>query len=142
MLTSNAGWNTAVHQSFLKDVVAELKSYNVRTSLFIDPDEKMIEQARETGTDRIELYTEMFAKEFYADKKKAIELYARSAAKANELKLGINAGHDLKLDNLKYFKENIPGLLEVSIGHALIADALELGMSEAVRRYMAICQSN
>jgi pyridoxine 5-phosphate synthase len=136
VLTSNAGWNTISQKSFLQDVIAQLKSYNVRTSVFIDADEKMIEHSKETGTDRIELYTEIFAKDFHADKKKAIQPFIIAAKKANELKLGINAGHDLSLDNLKYFKENIPGLLEVSIGHALISDALYYGLENTVQLYL------
>ena len=135
-LTSNAGWNTINHKSLLKDVIAELNSYHVRTSVFIDPDEKMIEHAKETGTNRIELYTESFAKYFLTDKKKAIEPYVLAAKKAVELALGINAGHDLNLVNLKYFKENIPGLLEVSIGHALISDALYFGLENTVQLYL------
>jgi len=136
VLTSNAGWNTIEHRSFLMDVIAHLKSLNVRASIFIDADEKMIEHAKETGTDRIELYTESFAKTFPHDKQKAIQPFLIAAKKANELKLGINAGHDLNLDNLKYFKENIPGLLEVSIGHALISDALYYGLENTVQLYL------
>ncbi len=136
VLTSNAGWNTIEHASFLKDVIAQLKSYNARTSIFIDADVKMIEHAKDSGTDRIELYTESFAKEYGKDKKKAIQPFITAAEKANELNLGINAGHDLSLDNLKYFKENIPGLLEVSIGHALISDALYLGLENTVQLYL------
>ncbi len=136
VLTSNAGWNTIQHKSFLVDVIARLKSYRVRTSVFIDADEKMIEHAKETGTDRIELYTETFARDFPMDKEKAIRPFIIAAKKANELKLGINAGHDLSLENLKYFKENIPGLLEVSIGHALISDALYYGLENTVQLYL------
>jgi pyridoxine 5-phosphate synthase len=136
VLTSNAGWDTVKNKIFLKDILAELKSYGVRTSIFINPDEKMIEHAKETGTDRIELYTEAFAKNFHTGKESAIRPYARAAMKANELQIGINAGHDLNLDNLKYFKENITGLLEVSIGHALISDALYYGLENAVQLYL------
>ncbi len=136
VLTSNAGWNTIEHASFLKEVIAQLKSYNVRTSIFIDADRNMIEHAKETGTDRIELYTEFFAKNYSQDKKQAIQPFIEAAEKANELNLGINAGHDLSLDNLKYFKENIPDLLEVSIGHALISDALYLGLENTVQLYL------
>src|SRR5262249_14933445 len=131
-----AGWNTAVQKSFLKDVIAQLKAYNVRVSVFIDADEKMIEQAKETGTDRVELYTESFAKTFHQDKVKAIQPFIIAAKKATEVNLGINAGHDLSLDNLKYFKENIPDLLEVSIGHALISDALYYGLENTVQLYL------
>ncbi len=136
VLTSNAGWDTVKNKSFLKDIIAELKSYSVRTSLFLDPDEKMIEHAKDTGTDRIELYTEAFAKDFHTDKASAIRPYTIASKKANELNLGINAGHDLNLDNLKYFKENISGLLEVSIGHALISDSLYLGLENTVQLYL------
>src|SRR6185369_675271 len=136
VITSNAGWNTIGHLSFLSDVITQLKYYNVRTSIFIDPDERMIEHAKESGTDRIELYTEEFAGNFYIDKKKAIAPYVLAAKKAVEINLGINAGHDLNLDNLKYFKDNIPGLLEVSIGHALISDALYFGLENTVQLYL------
>jgi pyridoxine 5-phosphate synthase len=136
VLTSNAGWNTIQQKSFLKDVISRLKTYNVRTSVFMDADEKLIEHAKETGTDRIELYTESFAKNFYSDKKKAIQPFITAAKKAAELNLGLNAGHDLNLDNLKYFKENIPELLEVSIGHALISDALYYGLENTVQLYL------
>ena len=136
VITSNAGWNTVTQKSFLKDVVDQLKSYNVRSSVFIDPDENFVEHAKDTGVDRIELYTEHFATNFYSDKHKAIESYVRAAKKANEVSLGINAGHDLNLDNLNYFKENIPGLLEVSIGHALISDALYLGLENTIQLYL------
>ncbi len=138
VLTSNAGWNTVQHKSFLVDVIARLKSYRVRTSVFIDADEEMIEHAKETGTDRIELYTETFAKDFSTDKEKVIRPFIIAAKKANELKLGINAGHDLSLENLKYFKEHIPGLLEVSIGHALISDALYYGLENTVQLYLRL----
>lgn len=136
VITSNAGWNIATQKSFLKDIIDQIKSYNVRTSVFIDPDERLMEHAKETGTDRIELYTEMFARDFYADKQKAVQPYVNAAGKANEFNLGINAGHDLNLDNLKYFKENVPGLLEVSIGHALISDALYWGFENTVQIYL------
>ena len=136
VLTSNAGWDTLKHKGFLKDILAELKSYGVRTSVFIDADEKMIEQAKETGTDRIELYTESYSKIFPVNKEKAIAAYRIAAKKAVELNLGINAGHDLNLENLNYFRKNIPGLLEVSIGHALISDALYFGLENTVQLYL------
>jgi pyridoxine 5-phosphate synthase len=136
VLTSNAGWDTVKNKSFLVDVLAQLKSYNVRTSVFIDADVRMIEHAKETGADRIELYTESFAKEFHANRESAIQPFVLAAERANEMKLGINAGHDLSLENLKYFKENIPGLLEVSIGHALISDALYFGLENTVQLYL------
>ncbi|MCX6290389.1 MAG: pyridoxine 5'-phosphate synthase [Bacteroidetes bacterium] len=136
VLTSNAGWDTKKNKIFLKDILDELKSYGVRTSLFIDPDEEMIEQAKETGTDRIELYTEAFASGFITDRESAIKPFVRAAKKANDLNLGINAGHDLNLDNLKYFHDHIPWLLEVSIGHALMSDALYYGLENTVQLYL------
>jgi len=136
VLTSNAGWDTIQNKFFLKDVLAELKSYNVRTSVFIDADEKMIEHAKETGADRIELYTESYAKHFHSGKEGAIKPFVAAARKANEIGLGINAGHDLNLDNLKFFQQHIPGLLEVSIGHALISDALYFGLENTVQLYL------
>ena len=135
-ITSNAGWDTILNQSFLQDVIARFKQDEIRTSVFIDPDEKMIVQARKTGTDRIELYTEAYAKNFPVDKQRAIVGYAEAAKIANSVGLGINAGHDLNLDNLKYFHENIPGLLEVSIGHALICDALFFGLENTIQLYL------
>ena len=135
-LTSNAGWDTITHQSYLKDVVALFKSKGIRTSIFVDPNEKMIEGAKETGTDRIELYTESFAYEFGLGNLKGIDPYVQAAIRANELGLGINAGHDLSLDNIRFFKENIPGLLEVSIGHALICESLYLGLENVVNMYL------
>ncbi|HKR05621.1 MAG TPA: pyridoxine 5'-phosphate synthase [Bacteroidia bacterium] len=135
VITSNAGWDTVKNKSFLKDIIAELKSFGMRISVFIDPDLKMIENAPGTGTDRIELYTEAYAKNFYDDPSTAIAPYIKAAQKASELNLGINAGHDLNLDNLDYFFKNIPGLLEVSIGHALICDALYFGLENTVQLY-------
>jgi pyridoxine 5-phosphate synthase len=135
VITSNAGWNTKKNSSFLKDIIAELKSYNVRTSIFIDADEEMIEHAKATGTDRIELYTEDYAKQFSKNREAAIAPFVKAAKKANELNLGINAGHDLNMENLRYFAENIPNLLEVSIGHAIICDALYLGLENTVQLY-------
>nr|WP_294933944.1 pyridoxine 5'-phosphate synthase [uncultured Flavobacterium sp.] len=135
-LTSNAGWDTVKNQSYLKDVIAEFKNNGIRTSIFVDPILEMIEGAKETGTDRIELYTEEFAHQYGLGNKKGIEPYVASAVLANELGLGINAGHDLSLDNIKFFKENIPGLLEVSIGHALISESLYLGLENVVNMYL------
>lgn len=135
VITSNAGWDTVKNKSFLKEIIAELKSSGMRVSIFIDPDLKMIEHARETGTDRIELYTEAYAKNFPDNPGKAIAPYVDAAQLANKLNLGINAGHDLNLDNLDYFSKNIPGLLEVSIGHALISDALYFGLENVVQMY-------
>lgn len=135
-LTSNSGWDTLKNQAYLKEVIAEFKSNNIRTSIFVDPILAMIEGAKETGADRIELYTEEFAHQYGLGNKKAIEPYVASAVLANELGLGINAGHDLSLDNIKFFKENIPGLLEVSIGHALISESLYLGLENVVNMYL------
>jgi pyridoxine 5-phosphate synthase len=135
-ITSNAGWDTVTHQSFLKEVIAEFKSHNIRTSIFIDTNKKLIEAAAKTGTDRIELYTEEFASEFEKGNKDAVKPYTEAAILAHELGLGINAGHDLSLDNIKYFKDNIPNLAEVSIGHALIAESLYLGLENVVNMYL------
>lgn len=135
-ITSNAGWDTVKHKSYLVDVINEFKRHGIRTSIFVDPVMQMIEGAKETGTDRIELYTEAFAHQYSLGNQKAIGPYVRSAEMANELGLGINAGHDLSLDNVRFFKENIPGLLEVSIGHALISEALYLGLENVVQMYL------
>ncbi|MFL9838835.1 pyridoxine 5'-phosphate synthase [Flavobacterium sp. ST-75] len=135
-ITSNAGWDTIKHKSFLQDVIAEFKSNGIRTSIFVDPVLEMIEGAKETGADRIELYTEAFAHKYGLGNTAGIDPYVASAKLANELGLGINAGHDLSLDNIKFFKENIPGLLEVSIGHALISESLYLGLENVVNMYL------
>lgn len=135
VLTSNAGWDTVKNKLFLQDIIAELKSAGMRVSIFIAPDLHQIGNAPETGTDRIELYTEAYARDFHVNPEKAIEPYLKAAQLANQLSLGINAGHDLNLDNLNYFKRIIPNLLEVSIGHALISDALYLGLENTVRLY-------
>jgi pyridoxine 5-phosphate synthase len=135
-LTSNHGWDTITHQVYLKNIIATFKNAGIRVSIFVNPDVKMIEAAKTTGTDRIELYTEGYASAFDKDHRiTAIEPYIVAAKKANELALGINAGHDLDLQNLHYFATNIPGLLEVSIGHALICDALYLGLENTVQLY-------
>ena len=135
-LTSNAGWDTIKHESFLKEIISELKRNKIRTSIFIETNLKHIENAVKTGTDRIELYTESFANEYaMGNKQQAIVPYVAAAVKAKELGLGLNAGHDLDLHNLKYFKQNIPWLDEVSIGHALICDAIYLGFENAVQLY-------
>ena len=140
-LTSNHGWNTIEHAAYLKDMIAVFKNAGIRVSIFVDPVVEMIEGAKAAGTDRIELYTESYAKQFAAgsqpagSRESAIEPFIAAANKANELGLGINAGHDLDLQNLKYFSEHIPGLLEVSIGHALICDAIYLGLENAVQLY-------
>ena len=135
-LTSNHGWNTIEHASYLKDMIAIFKNAGIRVSIFVDPVVEMVEGAKAVGTDRIELYTESFAKQFAVGSLQlAIEPFIAAANKANELGLGINAGHDLDLQNLKYFSDNIPGLLEVSIGHALICDAVYLGLENTVQLY-------
>lgn len=135
-ITSNAGWDTIAHKEFLTDVIKTFKSAGIRTSIFVDPDTKMIEGAKAVGTDRIELYTESYATDYENDKERAIRPFIEAAKKANELGLGINAGHDLNLDNIKYFAQNIPNLLEVSIGHALISEALYLGLDNVVNMYL------
>ena len=135
-ITSNAGWDTITHQSFLQEVIKEFKNNGIRTSIFIDTDLKLMEAAAKTGTDRIELYTEHFATEFEKGNKDAIKEYTDAAILANDLGLGINAGHDLSLDNIKFFKENIPNLAEVSIGHALISESLYLGLQNVINMYL------
>ncbi|UOX35435.1 pyridoxine 5'-phosphate synthase [Flavobacterium sediminilitoris] len=135
-LTSNAGWNTIKHKDFLVEVISEFKRNNIRTSIFIDPVVEMIDGAKNTGADRIELYTEEFAHQYSLGNEKGIEAYVKAALRANELGLGINAGHDLSLDNIKFFKDNIPNLLEVSIGHALISESLYLGIENVVNMYL------
>jgi len=136
VLTSNAGWNTIKNEEFLKEVVGEFRSRGIRTSLFIETDEKMIRNAINTGTDRIELYTESYAMNYPANPEKAVSSFTRAAEVAAEVGLGLNAGHDLDLNNLNYFAQNVPGLLEVSIGHALISDALYLGLDNAIQMYL------
>jgi pyridoxine 5-phosphate synthase len=134
-LTSDHGWNTIEEKEYLINIISLFKSKGIRTSIFVDPDPELVHAAKITGTDRIELYTESYAKLFSINKHKAIESFVKSAIIANEIGLGINAGHDLSLDNLSYFKQNIPQLLEVSIGHALISDALYLGLENTVQLY-------
>jgi pyridoxine 5-phosphate synthase len=135
-LTSDHGWDTIANEDYLKDTIAMFKNAGIRTSVFVDADLKMIEGAKKTGTDRIELYTEDYAKQFSVDKERAVKSYALAAKHANELGLGINAGHDLNLDNLNYFVEHVEGLLEVSIGHALISDALYFGLENTIQLYL------
>jgi pyridoxine 5-phosphate synthase len=135
-LTSNHGWDTLKHKSFLIDTISLFKNAGIRTSIFVDPDLKMIEHAKETATDRIELYTEAYAKNYPVAPRQAIKPYAEAAQLANQLQLGINAGHDLSLVNLNYFAKHINGLLEVSIGHALISDALYFGLENTVQLYL------
>ena len=135
-ITSNAGWDTLAHADFLKEVIATFKSAGIRTSIFVDPDLQMIEGAKATGTDRIELYTEHYAKAYTTDRDGAIAPFIRAAEKAHELGLGINAGHDLSLENIAFFSQNIPHLLEVSIGHALICESLYLGLDNVINMYL------
>lgn len=139
VLTSNAGWDTIKNADFLKDIIARLKADGIRTSIFIDTDTENIKHAAETGTDRIELYTEPYATDYPNNPENAIAPFVKAALAAGEVGLGINAGHDLSLDNLKYFSANIPGLLEVSIGHALIADALYYGLQNTIMMYKRLC---
>jgi pyridoxine 5-phosphate synthase len=134
-LTSDHGWDTIKNKDKLIELISVFKNAGIRTSIFVDPVIEMVEGAKETGTDRIELYTEGYAKHFPENKETAIAPYVAAAKKANELGLGINAGHDLDLENLKCFAQNIPGLLEVSIGHALVCDAIYLGYENAVQMY-------
>ncbi|WP_299682340.1 pyridoxine 5'-phosphate synthase [uncultured Dokdonia sp.] len=135
-ITSDAGWDTVINKSFLQEVIGEFKSQGIRTSIFVDPVQEMIEGAKATGADRIELYTESYAKMYATDKETAIRPYIDSALVANELGLGINAGHDLSLENIAYFKNSIPELLEVSIGHALVSEALYLGFETVIIQYL------
>ncbi len=135
-LTSNAGWDAKTHKSFLKEVIARFKGEGIRTSLFMGADPELIAHAADTGTDRIELYTEPYAANFPVERAAAVAPFARAAQHATEHGLGLNAGHDLDRKNLAFFKANMPGLLEVSIGHALICDALIFGMENAVQLYL------
>jgi pyridoxine 5-phosphate synthase len=134
-LTSNHGWNTKEHKTYLTDIISVFKQANIRVSIFVDPSQEMILHAKDTGTDRIELYTEFYAKNFHVNKELAIKDFVLAAQKANELNIGINAGHDLDLENLPYFSKHIPNLLEVSIGHALICDSIHLGLENTVQLY-------
>ncbi len=135
-ITSNAGWDTLTHYNFLAEIVQEFKRNGIRTSIFVDPILKMIEGAAKIGADRIELYTENFAHQYGLGNKLGIDSYVSAAKLASEFNLGINAGHDLSLDNIQYFKQNIPNLLEVSIGHALICESLYLGLDNVVNMYL------
>ncbi len=136
-ITSNHGWDTIKHYSYLKEMVSLFKQEGIRVSIFVDPVVDMIKAAADTGTDRVELYTETYAHNYYANREKSIVPYIAAAHKAHEIGLGINAGHDLDLHNLKYFSASIPGLLEVSIGHALISDAIYLGLENTIQMYLA-----
>ena len=135
-ITSNAGWDTVKHKSFLTEVVTEFKRNGIRTSLFVDPEEAMVTAAATTGADRVELYTERYAREYARGDKTQIAPYIKAALEAQKVGLGLNAGHDLSLDNLKYLKDNIPNLSEVSIGHALICEALYLGLENVIQLYL------
>lgn len=136
VLTSNAGWDTITHQVFLSEVIGRFKEAGIRTSIFIETDAEMIRNAVKTGADRVELYTEAYATNYPKNKEEAIKPFIEAAIVANEVGLGLNAGHDLSMENLQYFAENIPGLLEVSIGHALISEALYLGLENTVQMYL------
>ena len=135
-ITSNAGWDTIKHKDFLTEIIQEFKQNNIRTSVFLDAKLKQIEGAKTTGTDRIELYTEDFAHQYSLGNLDAIKPYIQCAELANSIGLGLNAGHDLSLGNIKFFKDNIPNLLEVSIGHALISESLYLGIENVVNMYL------
>lgn len=135
-LTSNAGWDTLANREFLTNIINRLHDKGIRTSIFVNADPKMVAGAKATGTDRVELYTESYAANYLKDREAAIRDFVIAAQEAERQHIGLNAGHDLSLVNLKYFQEQIPGLLEVSIGHALICDALYLGLQETIRQYL------
>lgn len=134
-ITSNAGWDTIKHKDFLKDVIATFKEHGIRTSIFVDPEVSMVEGAAKVGTDRIELYTESYAIGYPKNPEKALQPFIKAALVAKELALGLNAGHDLNLDNIAYFKKHVPHLLEVSIGHALICESIYLGLDNVINMY-------
>ena len=136
VITSNAGWDTVKHKDFLAEVISEFQSHGIRTSIFVDPIEKMVEGAKNTGADRIELYTEAYAQNFKKNPEKAIAPYTGAALLANDLGIGINAGHDLNLENTAFFAQNIHNLLEVSIGHALVSESLYLGFENVIPMYL------
>ncbi len=142
VLTSNAGWDTIKNEAFLKEVITEFKKNGVRTSVFIETDAAMINNAAKTGADRVELYTEAYAHDYPGGKEKAIKPFADAARLALKVGLGLNAGHDLSLENLKYFASNCEGLLEVSIGHALISDALYFGLENTIQMYLRQLTAN
>ncbi len=135
-LTSDHGWDTIAHKTYLKDIISTFKKAGIRTSIFVDANEKMVEGAKETGTDRIELYTEEYARLYTTSKEEIIQPFIKAAALAHTLGLGVNAGHDLSLENLAYFKNQVPYLDEVSIGHALISDALYFGLENTIQLYL------
>ncbi|GAL73664.1 pyridoxine 5'-phosphate synthase [Nonlabens ulvanivorans] len=134
-ITSDAGWDTIKNEAYLTKIVKHFKDQGIRTSIFVDPTIEMVEGAAKTGVDRIELYTEAYAQQYPINKESAVAPYIKAAQKALELGLGINAGHDLSLENMRYFKDNVPGLLEVSIGHALISESLYMGLENVVNMY-------
>ena len=135
-ITSNAGWDTITHRKFLTEMIQTFKQSGIRTSIFLDPDLSQVEGAKETGTDRIELYTEAYAEGYARGDMDAVLPYVKAAELANSIGLGVNAGHDLSLDNIQFFKEQVPGLLEVSIGHALISESLYLGVENVINMYL------
>lgn len=135
-LTSNAGWDTVEHQNSLKEIIERFQKAGIRTSIFVDPDSEMVASARDTGTDRIELYTEAYAVEYPKSPEAAIAPFVAAAEKAQDVGLGLNAGHDLSLNNVQFFVNNIPNLLEVSIGHALISESLYLGFETVIQSYL------
>ncbi|MGZ5209638.1 MAG: pyridoxine 5'-phosphate synthase [Kaistella sp.] len=135
-ITSNAGWDCKMHLGFLKNVISEFKNAGIRTSIFLDPNPEMVKFAAETGADRIELYTEAYAKKYTQNREEAVKPYVETAKEAEKYGLGVNAGHDLSVDNLKYFSDHVPNLLEVSIGHALISEALYMGLENTVQAYL------
>lgn len=139
-ITSDSGWDTIKHQKFLRKIIEIFQKQNIRVSIFLDPIVDMVSAAKDTGTNRIELYTENYARKYHKNQNKAIEPYQQAAKKAQELNLGINAGHDLDLENLAYFKQNIGHLLEVSIGHALISDSLYFGLENVIGMYLSRLQ--
>ena len=136
VLTSDTGWDTITHESFLTEIISSLKSQGIRTSIFINPEERFIEGATKVGADRIEFYTGPYAEQYKDNKSQAVEMYVKCAQLAGKLGLGLNAGHDLDLNNLKYLKQQIPELKEVSIGHALICDALYYGLENTIKMYL------
>ena len=135
-ITSNSGWNTKKHWNYLKSVIDEFKKAQIRTSIFVDPNLEMVEYAKKTGTDRIELYTEEFAKKYEMGELSSIEAYSACSSLANELEIGVNAGHDLSLQNIEFFAKNMPYLEEVSIGHALISESIYLGIDNVINLYI------
>lgn len=139
-ITSNAGWDTIKHKDFLKEVISEFQRNGIRTSIFLDPNLKQIAPAAETGTDRIELYTEDYAHRYAKGDRQAVNMYADCAKAATAAGMGVNAGHDLSLENIQYFRQQVPGLLEVSIGHALITESLYMGLETTIQKYLKLLE--